>query len=68
MIPGLSLIGAGTDSCINGLQDIITSQGLHAVEVKDSCLIKGFYIRTSNNFDYGIWNLRKWSNRINNRK
>ncbi len=52
MIPGLSLIGAGTDSCIVDCRNF-PPQGLHAVEVADSCLIKSFYIRTSNNFDYG---------------
>ncbi|NWF91251.1 MAG: right-handed parallel beta-helix repeat-containing protein, partial [Ignavibacteriaceae bacterium] len=52
MIPGLALIGSGTDSCIVDCRNF-PPQGLHAVEVADSCLIKGFYIRTSNNFNYG---------------
>jgi hypothetical protein len=52
MIPGLSLVGAGTDSCIIDSRNF-PPQGLHTVEVADSCLIKGFYIRTTNNFDYG---------------
>ena len=52
MIPGLALIGAGTDSCIVDCRNF-PPQGLHAVEVADNCLIRGFYIRTSNNFDYG---------------
>ena len=52
MIAGLSLIGAGTDSCIVDSRNF-PPQGLHTIEIADSCLIKGFYIRTSNNFDYG---------------
>jgi hypothetical protein len=52
MIPGLSLIGAGTDSCIVDSRSF-PPQGLHTIEIADSCLIKGFYIRTSNNFNYG---------------
>jgi hypothetical protein len=52
MIDGLSLIGAGTDSCIVDSRNF-PPQGLHTVEVADSCLIKGFYIRTSNDFNYG---------------
>ena len=52
MIVGLSLIGAGTDSCIVDSRSF-PPQGLHTIEVADSCLIKGFYIRTSNDFNYG---------------
>jgi hypothetical protein len=52
MIPGLSLIGAGTDSCIVDSRAFAPS-GNVTILMKDSCLIKGFYIRTSNNFDYG---------------
>jgi hypothetical protein len=52
MVDGLSLIGTGTDSCIVDSRNF-PPQGFHAVEIADSCLIKGFYIRTSNNFDYG---------------
>ena len=52
MIPGLSLIGAGTDSCI------VDSRGFpltnnRTITMKEACLVTGFYIRTSNNFDYG---------------
>jgi hypothetical protein len=52
MIPGLSLIGSGTDSCVVDCRNF-PPQGLHAVEVADGCLIKGFYIRSSNNSNYG---------------
>ena len=52
MIDGLSLIGAGSDSCI------VDSHGFpltnnRTITMKNSCLIKGFYIRTSNDFNYG---------------
>ncbi|MBE0572998.1 MAG: hypothetical protein IH618_15760 [Ignavibacteriaceae bacterium] len=52
MIDGLSLIGAGRDSCIVDSRSF-PPQGLHTIEIADSCLIKGFYIRTSNDFNYG---------------
>jgi hypothetical protein len=52
MIVGLSLIGAGTDSCIVDSRSF-PPQGLHTIEVADNCLLKGFYIRTSNDFNYG---------------
>ena len=52
MIPGLSLIGSGTDSCI------VDSRGFplmnnRTITMKDSCLVTGFYILTSNDFNYG---------------
>ncbi len=52
MIPGLSLIGAGIDSCV------VDSRGFpstinRTIIMKDACLVKGFYIRTTNNFNYG---------------
>jgi hypothetical protein len=53
MIPGLALIGAGTDSCIVDSRQLITMQNYKTLEMKNSCLVKGFYIRSSNNFDYG---------------
>jgi hypothetical protein len=54
MIPGLSLIGAGTDSCWIDSRQIITMQNYKTIDMKDSCLIKGFYIRSTNNFNYGF--------------
>jgi hypothetical protein len=56
MISGLSLIGGGTDSCVVDSRNF-PPQGLHTIEIADSCLIKGFYVLTSNNFNYGsgIW-------------
>jgi hypothetical protein len=44
MIQGLSLIGAGMDSCVIYFQDL----GI-AVEVVDSCIFKGFKIIVENN-------------------
>ena len=45
MIPGLSLIGAGTDSCIIDTRDLVMSQTYRSVQVLDSCLFTGFYIK-----------------------
>ena len=57
MIPGLSLIGSGADSCWIDSRSLVTMQNYKTIDMKDSCLVKGFYIRSSNNFDYGfgIW-------------
>jgi hypothetical protein len=56
MIPGLSLIGAGMDSCIINTQTLVNTIGFVAVEVKDSCLFKGFQIIVYYNSEkgYGI--------------
>jgi hypothetical protein len=52
MIPGLSLIGEGSDSCWIDARSFAVS-GSVVIAMKDSCLIKGFYILASNNFEYG---------------
>ncbi|MBV6421534.1 MAG: hypothetical protein DAHOPDDO_02809 [Ignavibacteriaceae bacterium] len=52
MINGLALIGGGMDSCIVDARSFAAS-GSVAIAMKDSCLIKGFYIFASNNFNYG---------------
>ncbi|MBK6913265.1 MAG: hypothetical protein IPH11_06260 [Ignavibacteriales bacterium] len=52
MIPGLSLIGAGMDSCVIDTREIVTSS-FHAVEVVDSCIFKGFYVIVSYDSDTG---------------
>ncbi|MBK9097938.1 MAG: right-handed parallel beta-helix repeat-containing protein [bacterium] len=52
MIPGLALIGAGTDSCVVDSR-IYPPSGNKTITMKDSCLVTGFYIRTSNDFNYG---------------
>jgi hypothetical protein len=56
MIEGLSLIGSGSDSTSINTQSLVNSNGFVAVEVKDSCLFKGFKIVVYNNSDkgYGI--------------
>jgi hypothetical protein len=51
MIPGLSLIGAGMDSCIIYL----ANTGIPAVQIKDTCLLKGFKILLPNTLNtWGI--------------
>ncbi len=54
MIPGLSLIGAGTDSCVVDTRTLISSWDDVAIEIADSCLLKGFKIIVSNNSEIGI--------------
>jgi len=41
MIPGLTLIGAGMDSCVIDTRKLVYS-GIRTVEILDSCTIKGF--------------------------
>jgi parallel beta-helix repeat protein len=53
MIDGLSMIGAGMDSCVIDSRQLVTLQNYKTIDMKDSCLVKGFYIRSTNNFDYG---------------
>ncbi len=54
MIDGLSLIGAGMDSCVIDSRQLVTLQNYKTIDMKNSCLVKGFYIRSTNNFDYGF--------------
>jgi hypothetical protein len=56
MIVGLSIIGSGVDSTIINTQALVNSDGFVSVEVKDSCLFKGFQIKVYTNSDkgYGI--------------
>ena len=56
MIPGLSLIGAGIDSCIIDTRQLVSSQTYRSVQVLDSCLFTGFYIKVYFNsyWGYGI--------------
>jgi hypothetical protein len=46
MIPGLSLIGAGMDSCFIDTRNLVTSQTFFSVGVADSCHFTGFQILT----------------------
>ena len=52
MIPGLSLIGSGTDSCVVDSRSFPLTNN-RTITMQNACLVKGFYICTSNNFDYG---------------
>jgi hypothetical protein len=49
MIPGLSLIGAGMDSCVIDTK-LFAVTGYNSVEIYDECIIKGFMVDVSNNF------------------
>jgi len=53
MIPGLSLIGAGMDSCVIDTKDLVTTSSFRAVQVADSCLFQGFYVNVYYNSDMG---------------
>ncbi len=44
MIPGLSLIGAGMDSCVIDTRALVNSNGFISIDVPDSCVLKGFDI------------------------
>ncbi|MBE0571154.1 MAG: hypothetical protein IH618_06380 [Ignavibacteriaceae bacterium] len=53
MIPGLSLIGSGTDSCWIDSRQLLTMQNYKTIDMKNDCLVKGFYILSTNNTDFG---------------
>jgi hypothetical protein len=53
MIPGLSLIGAGMDSCVIDTKELISTTGDISVEFFDNCLLKGFKIICANNTEIG---------------
>ncbi|HQI42266.1 MAG TPA: right-handed parallel beta-helix repeat-containing protein, partial [Ignavibacteriaceae bacterium] len=59
MIPGLSLIGAGLDSCIIDTRALVTAVDYTSVIVNDSCFITGFNILVYYNSSkgYGIKNI-----------
>jgi len=56
MIPGLSLIGAGMDSCVIDTRNLVNTSGFISVDIADSCLFKGFQILvyTNSTKGYGI--------------
>ena len=54
MIPGLSLIGSGADSCEINTQPYAITTNYRSVIVSDTCLFKGFKIVVANNTDFGI--------------
>ncbi len=53
MIRGLSLIGAGMDSCVIDTRALINSADLISIEIKDNCLLKGFNILVYANSSLG---------------
>jgi hypothetical protein len=53
MIPGLSLIGAGADSCEINTQPFANTMSYRSVIVNDTCLFKGFKIVVANNSNLG---------------
>jgi parallel beta-helix repeat protein len=54
MIPGLSLIGSGADSCIVDSRSLISAWDDKTIEITDSCLLRGFKIIVSNSLEYGM--------------
>ncbi len=58
MIPGLSLIGAGMDSCIIDTRALVTTIDFTSVTVADSCLFTGFniWVYYNSSTGYGIKN------------
>jgi hypothetical protein len=54
MIPGLSLIGAGMDSCVINSTLVNFPQGTYTIRVTDSCYLSGFQIIPFSNFNQGI--------------
>ncbi len=63
MIPGLSLIGAGMDSCVIDTRDLISSSSDISVEMGDSCLLRGFQILVANSTMSG-WGIAGGGNSI----
>ncbi len=59
MISGLSLIGAGMDSCVVNTQNLVTSQNYRSVETaKIVHLLTGFHVLVDNNSNLGEWGLQ----------
>ena len=53
MIPGLSLIGAGMDSCVIDTRTLVNATDFASVVVADSCLLRGFCIMVGNDNSLG---------------
>ena len=53
MIPGLSLIGAGIDSCVIDTKDSALTTGFRSVLLNNNCLIKNFQILVAYNTALG---------------
>ncbi len=54
MIPGLSLIGAGMDSCVIDTRDLAITQNFKALIITGNCLVSGFNFLISYTSDKGI--------------
>ncbi|NWF89631.1 MAG: right-handed parallel beta-helix repeat-containing protein [Ignavibacteriaceae bacterium] len=54
MIPGLSLIGSGMDSCIINTRELVNAIDYKSVTIAHSCKITGFNIKVNNNSDRGF--------------
>ena len=44
MIPGLSLIGAGMDSCVIDTRELVQPSDFFSIRMVDTCFVKGFQI------------------------
>jgi parallel beta-helix repeat protein len=53
MIPGLSLIGAGMDSCIVDTKIFATNTSFRSIVAADNCVLEGFKIIVANNTELG---------------
>jgi parallel beta-helix repeat protein len=53
MISGLSLIGEGSDSCCIDTRQLLTLQNYKSIDMKNNCLVRGFYVLSTNNLTYG---------------
>ncbi|MBK7378273.1 MAG: right-handed parallel beta-helix repeat-containing protein [Ignavibacteriales bacterium] len=53
MIPGLSLIGAGMDSCIVDTKILATNTSFRSIVAADNCVLEGFKIIVANNTELG---------------
>jgi len=51
MIPGLSLIGAGMDSCVIDTRAFVSTCESRALIMANNCLLKGFHLLVSNEND-----------------
>ncbi len=51
MIPGLSLIGAGMDSCIVDTRELTLTSSFYTIEVFDTCNLSGFGTYTYDNLN-----------------
>lgn len=53
MIPGLSLIGGGMDSCVIDTRELVNSQQYSSIIMGDNCVLTGFFICVYDNSTWG---------------